>query len=132
MLCEKVVFAIISSHLYTLSYIYVQCYLPLWQLHSDFGDFNGGVCPEMKITVAESNPGLGHWTLETFCSSPTLWLTAGEVRIMTMSMASVESHSQVCTCMFAESCVTGLVACVTSCGLVVYLTSSNEAVLIDW
>ena len=31
---------------------------PIWQLHSDFGNFNNGVCDVMKITIAESNPDI--------------------------------------------------------------------------
>ena len=36
MLCEMVMCATVSPHLY----IQVQCHLPLWQLHSSFGDFS--------------------------------------------------------------------------------------------
>ena len=39
----------------------MQCYLPLWGLYSDFGDFNDGVCHGMKIslTLAECTPDFG-------------------------------------------------------------------------
>ena len=59
MLGEKVACAAISPHLFILSYMEVQCYPPLWQLQSDFGDFSNGVFHVMKITKAESNPGIG-------------------------------------------------------------------------
>ena len=51
MLDEKVACAIVSSHLYSPSYIHVQGYPPLWQPRSDFGDFNHGVGQVMKITI---------------------------------------------------------------------------------
>ena len=38
----------------------VRAMLPLQQLHSDFRDFDNGVCCVMKIiTIAESNPDMG-------------------------------------------------------------------------
>ena len=56
MLAEKVMCSVISPHLYILLDIQVQCYTPLHQVRSIFGDFHNGVCLVMKITVAESNP----------------------------------------------------------------------------
>ena len=43
-LSEMVVCAAVSLHLYMLSYIQVQCYLPHW--HLKFGDFSHGICRE--------------------------------------------------------------------------------------
>ena len=54
MLGEEVACAAVSPNLYIMSYIKVQCYLPLRQLHSDFGDFNNGVYHVMKITSRAS------------------------------------------------------------------------------
>ena len=42
-----------------MSYRQVQCYPPFSQVHSDFGDFNNGLCHVMKITIAESNLAFG-------------------------------------------------------------------------
>ena len=54
MLGEKVACAAVSPQLY----IQVQCFSPLGHRHFDFGDFSNGVCRVMKITTAESNPGM--------------------------------------------------------------------------
>ena len=59
LLGEKVACATVSPHLSLLSYIPVQCYPPLWQLHCDFRDFNNGVCHVLKITTADSSPDMG-------------------------------------------------------------------------
>ena len=53
---EKVAYATVSSYLYIPSCIQVPCSLPFWQLYSDFGNFNNGVCYVVKITIAENNP----------------------------------------------------------------------------
>ena len=53
MLGEKLARVTVSH--YMLSYMQVQCDLPLWQLHSDFGDFGTGVCYVTNIAMAESN-----------------------------------------------------------------------------
>ena len=70
MLDEKAARAAIYPHLYTLSYIQMQGHLSVGQLYSDFRDFNNGVCQVMKITIAESNPGMGLLNTKTFCFSP--------------------------------------------------------------
>lgn len=49
----------IFPHLYRLSYIQMQCYLPLWQLQSNFGHFSDGVCQVLKVTVAKTNLPMG-------------------------------------------------------------------------
>ena len=42
----------------------------------------------MKITVAESNPGMGFLTQETFRSSPDVLFTANKMAMTTMSKGS--------------------------------------------
>ena len=37
----------------------MQCYPPLWLLHSDIGDFSNGVYHAMEIISAEINPDIG-------------------------------------------------------------------------
>ena len=59
MLGEAAACATVSLHSYILSYIQAQCFLPLRQPHSDFGDYDIGVCYVMKITIANSNPNTG-------------------------------------------------------------------------
>ena len=53
---EEVARAAVFPHLCMLSYMQMQCYSPLQQLHSAFMAFNKRVCQVMKNTVAESNP----------------------------------------------------------------------------
>ena len=53
MLGEKTACAAISPH------SYLQRYLPLWLLRSDFLDFDHNVCHIMNFTIAERNPDLG-------------------------------------------------------------------------
>ena len=67
MLSEKVASAAVSPHLYTPSYTQMQCYTPLWQLHSDFGDFSNGVDHVMKMTTTESSPDTVLLTQQAFC-----------------------------------------------------------------
>ena len=69
---EASMFNCFPPHLYTLSYTQLRCYLPVRQLHSDFGDFSDGVCHITKITIAESNPDVGH--NKRFASAPLFWL----------------------------------------------------------
>ena len=57
-------------HTCTCHTIHVQCYLPLWRLHPDFGHFNNGLCHVMKITTAESNLDMGLVVHETFRFKP--------------------------------------------------------------
>ena len=78
-----------------LSYILVQCYLQLWQLHSDFGDFSNEVCHVTKITTAESNPYMGLLTQQTFCFLPDVFSTENNLPIMTMSLHSGRDLKQV-------------------------------------
>ena len=58
MLGEEVACAAVSPNLYIMSYIKVQCYLPLRQLHSDFGDFTNRVCDDNDNNVFFSVPFL--------------------------------------------------------------------------
>ena len=85
LLDENVVSAAVSPHLYVLSYIQVRCYLPFWQLHSNFRNFSNGlnnnnnnlfyIAPQqqlyellalyrstlgyvLKITIAKSDPDM--------------------------------------------------------------------------
>ena len=51
MLGEKVECAVVSPHLYILSYMLVQCCTPLLQLHSDLRDVSNEVCRVMKTTA---------------------------------------------------------------------------------
>lgn len=48
------------------SHVQVQCYSPLRQQYSDFGEFSNGVYYVIKITVAESNAYMGLLTQEAF------------------------------------------------------------------
>ena len=53
----------LTLNLYTLFYIRMEWYPPLWRLRSDFGDFPNRVCHVPKIATAESNldiMGLAH------------------------------------------------------------------------
>ena len=59
-----------------LSYIHVQYHPPLRLLHSDFGDFNNGVCHLVEITIAESKPDMDSLIQQTFCFSPDVLATA--------------------------------------------------------
>ena len=72
MLGEKIAYAAVSPHLYILSYIHVYCYLPLWHLHSNFGDFNHGLCCVKKITIAENNHDI-EFLKQYFALAPMLW-----------------------------------------------------------
>ena len=54
---EMVVCAAVSPQLYILSYMQVQCLLPLWLMHSDFGGFSNGVYHVVKIRWKYSWPG---------------------------------------------------------------------------
>ena len=66
----------------TVTHTNAACYPPLRQLCSDFGHFNKGVCPVMKITIVES---IELFTQQTFWCSGTMATT-------TTSMAWNESH----------------------------------------
>ena len=84
MLGEKIAYAIVSSHLKMLSDIQVQCYPPLRQLHSDFGDFNNEVCHVMKMTIAENNLDMVLLQQQTFCFSSNVLGRANKLSIMTL------------------------------------------------
>ena len=84
MLGEKVACATVFPHLDIRSYMHVQWYLLLWQLHFDFGDFSSGACHIMRITIAERNPDTGLLTEETFARDNTM-------PIVTMLIASGQS-----------------------------------------
>lgn len=71
MLCEKVACAAISPQLNTLWYILVQCYPLLWQLYSDFKDFNNGIYVK-KIAITESNFDT-EVSLQQVALAPTVW-----------------------------------------------------------
>jgi len=71
MLGEKEAFAVVSLHLYILSYIPVQCYPPPRHMHSEFGVFRNGVCREM--TTAESNRDMEILTQQTFGWGKIKW-----------------------------------------------------------
>ena len=92
------------------------CYPPLQQLHSDFGDFSGGVCcVVMEVTMVESHPDTGLWGFQwwslsschdddygwqsswhgTFnlrnsllCFCPDIVTRANKMPVMTVSVAS--------------------------------------------
>ena len=66
---KKVVCIAIFPHLYTPSYLQVQCNPPLQHLHSGFRD---GVCHVMVTAVAERNPDLTLFTRQTFCYNPSV------------------------------------------------------------
>ena len=62
--------AVCATHTCTCHTIHVQCYLPLRQLHPDFGHFNNELCHVMKIATAESNLDTGLVVQETFRFKP--------------------------------------------------------------
>ena len=64
--CEGSVRNYFPTAVCILSYMQVQSYPHLRQLHSDFGDFSNGVCHVSKIAIAESNPDMGPVTQQTF------------------------------------------------------------------
>ena len=85
--------ATISPHLlYILSYTQMQCYPPLRQLHSDFGDFSDGVCNVVWITIAESKPDLRLLTQQKFCFSPAV--LAGYDKMTTKTMWTASDRGQ--------------------------------------
>ena len=55
---EKVACTTVSPHLVLLSYMQVQFYLPLQQLHSDSEHFNKRVCYVIKTTTVERIPDM--------------------------------------------------------------------------
>ena len=63
--------ATISSHSCILLYRQVQCYPPLWQLHSDFRDI---VCDVRKRTMAKR----WHTVLYVWATSVPLWMNDEE------------------------------------------------------
>ena len=65
----------VSSQVYAYRRVGIQAqrYRLLRQLHSDFGDFNHGVCHVLEFAVAESNPDIVHFIL-----APTVWLKPTE------------------------------------------------------
>ena len=81
---EKLVCAAVSPHLYIC--IQAQCRLPLRQLHSDFGDFNNGVCRVVKIIVAQSNPDVGLLTQQTCRPSPHALARTNKMPVTTTSI----------------------------------------------
>ena len=69
----------------TVIHVQVRCYLLLWLLHSDFGDFMNGVCHVIKVTIAESNPDMGLLAQQTFCFSSDVLAGDSKMPIKTMS-----------------------------------------------
>ena len=59
--------------LFFRNYMQAQYYLPLWQLHSNFRDYCDVFYCVMKITVAESDPGIGLLT-QHFSFTAFFWL----------------------------------------------------------
>ena len=86
LLGEKIAYA--TTHLHLLSYVQVQRHLPLRQLHSDFRDFNNGVCQAVRITTAGSQFDMGLLKRQTFGFSPSVLVTADMMSVMTMSVGS--------------------------------------------
>ena len=77
-------------HLYTLSYVPVQCYPPptVRQLHSSFRDFSNGVCHTTKIILAGSHLDMELITQQTFGVSPVNLLARGKkMWIMAVAVA---------------------------------------------
>ena len=87
-------------HLYIVTQM--QCDPLPWQLHSDFGDFNNGVCHVTNIIIAESNNSdMEFLPQQTFCFRPVRSGRSSEMPIMTMSVASDLGPSLVQTlCVF--------------------------------
>ena len=67
-------YATVSPHLLIL----VQCRLPLWQLHSDLGDFNYRVCHVKVILI----------TQQTLCFSLNILAGDSKMPLMTLPIAS--------------------------------------------
>ena len=77
----------IYTQTHTHTHTQVQCYTPLCQLHFDFGDFNNGVCPALKVT-AKSNPNMGTMNTTTILLySPGALARGNRMPVMTMSVA---------------------------------------------
>ena len=55
-----------------LLYVQMHCYLPFRQLDYDFGDFENGVEPIVKIATGESSPDMNLLKQQTFCFSPNV------------------------------------------------------------
>ena len=87
MLGEKVACATVSPYLFILPYIQVQCYPPLSQLYSGFGDLSDGVCHVIKITIAKSIPDMEFLTQRAFCFSPNFVFRDNKMPVMTVSIA---------------------------------------------
>ena len=79
MLCEKVKCATISSQLYTLLYIKVECYLPLQQLHSHFRNISNGVYVILDAALLTMN----------VCFSPCILTRGNKMAAMTASCLRV-------------------------------------------
>ena len=88
MLCYVTLCTTLFPHLYLLSYIHAQCYLPFWHLHSEFVDFNNRVCRVMKSIVAEINPNIWALTQQTFCFIPDGLARAKKMPVTTASVAT--------------------------------------------
>ena len=69
------------------SHMQVQCCPPLWQLHSDFKDFNDIDCHDMKISTACS-PGMALLTQQTLCFSPHCQARDNKPQVMSVPAAS--------------------------------------------
>ena len=70
-----------------LSYVQSLYYPLIWQLHSDFGDFNTGVYHVTKITIAESLPDM--ILLQPTCYFiPDVLATVNKMSVMIVSIGS--------------------------------------------
>ena len=86
---EKEAYATVPPHWHSLSYIQVQCYPPVWLLHSDLRDSNNGDCHVMKMTYnADSNSNMGLLTQQTSCCTHGVLYTENKMLIMTMKVTS--------------------------------------------
>lgn len=65
----------------------MHCFLPLWQLDTNLGDFSNGVCLVTKMTTAKTNPDMGLLTQRIFCFSPISLAGDNERPVMTLSLA---------------------------------------------
>ena len=84
MLAERAACSSVSPHFYVLSYIQMQGYQSLRQLHFDSRDHNSGVCHVMKITIAESNPDVGFEHNKRFALTPKIWLQSLRCQLATV------------------------------------------------
>ena len=118
---EMVVCAAISPQLYILSNMQVQCLLPLWLMHSDFGGFSNGVYHVVKVTVGENTLDPGSLTQQTWCFGPNTGARDNKMLIMTLS---IDSYRGLVVSFSCSVCVESTVSVDFYRGFVVHFSCS--------